>query len=123
MPFTDTEAPNASWEDKQRALCERVGVSFSPPTAVQKVGIALQTLHLRPLNGLRHPPEGGTCGWYIWGGTDLSTAPDFFQPLHVSHLEECCPDVLSYLALPAGYRFLVDAGHEDVWEDRSLLVV
>ncbi|WP_432444553.1 immunity protein Imm33 domain-containing protein [Rhizobium leguminosarum] len=27
-----------------------------------------------PLNGLRHPPEAGTNGWFIWGG-EYSTDP------------------------------------------------
>ena len=68
-------------EGQQKAVCERHGTAFDPPSGFEKVGIALSTLHLEPLNGLRHRPEGGTSGWYIWGGSDLSTAPDFFQPL------------------------------------------
>jgi hypothetical protein len=112
-----------SGEDDQRALCQRVGASFSPPSAFQKVGVALATLHLRPLHGLRHPPEHGTSGWYVWGGAELSPDPDFFQPLHVHHLAKHCPDVMPYLALPPGYRFLIDADHEDVWTDPSLLAM
>jgi hypothetical protein len=110
-----------SSEDEQRAVCVRVGVPFVPPSTFEKVGIALSTIHLQPLNGLRNSPAHGTCGWYIWGGGDLSTAPDFFQPLHVHHLAERCPAVLPYLALPPGYRFLIAPEHEDVWEDGSLL--
>jgi hypothetical protein len=43
------------------------------PAASDKVGLALATLALVPLNGLRHPAEGDTCGWYIWGGADFSS--------------------------------------------------
>lgn len=74
-----------------------------------------------PLNGLRHPQEGDTSGWYLWAGTDLSDEPDFFVPLHVEHLEEWCPEAIPFLALPPGWRFLVAPGIEDVWEDLSLL--
>lgn len=74
-----------------------------------------------PFNGLRHPPERGTTGWYLWRGEVLSQAEDFFQPLHVEHLAEWAPDVLPYLALPPGWRFLLAPGHEDVWYDASLL--
>lgn len=91
------------------------------PTAT--VGIALHTLRKDPLNGLRSRPVGTTAGWYIWGGDTLSTDPDFFSPLHVSHLPEHCPDVLPYLALPPGWRFLLGShDHADVWYDEQILV-
>src|SRR4051812_13280462 len=44
-----------------------------------------------PANGLRHPSETGETGWYLWGGEELSAAPDFFQPMHASHLVEDRP--------------------------------
>lgn len=97
------------------------GLPLAAPAPTDKVGIALHTLHLLPLNGLRHPPEAGTCGWYIWGGEEPSDAPEFFQPLHVEHLAARCPAALPYLGLPPGYRFLLAPGREDVWFDGSLL--
>ncbi len=76
-----------------------------------------------PIHGLRHPVEGDTNGWYIWCG-EYSEADDFFQPLHVEHLEECLPEVLKLLPLPPGYRFVIDKdGYEDIWFDESLLDV
>jgi hypothetical protein len=110
-----------SIEGDQRAVCQRHGVAFDPPSTFEKVGIALSTLHLEPLNGLRLRPESGMCGWYIWGGSELSFASDFFDPLHVHHLEKRCPAVLAYLALPPGSRFLIASDYEDVWDDPSLL--
>ena len=74
-----------------------------------------------PINGLRHPPEGDTTGWYIWAGEELSEDPDFFVPLHFEHLAEWCPGVTKFLALPPGWRFLTAPDHEDVWFDVSLL--
>ena len=74
-----------------------------------------------PINGLRHPIEGETTGWYIWAGEEYSEGPDFFVPLHVEHLAEWTPLVLKYLGLPTGSRFLITADYEDVWEDKSLL--
>jgi hypothetical protein len=87
-----------------------------------KVGIAGNVRDgLLPINGLRHEPAGDTTGWYIWAGDRLSEDPDFFEPLHVEHLDTWCPEVLPYLALPPGWRFLIAPGHEDVWEDPSLM--
>jgi hypothetical protein len=85
-----------------------------------KVGIALATLAHLPLHALRHPPENGMTGWYIWGG-DLSEAPNFFQPLHAGHLSEYVPRLVPYLALAPGWRVLLSPAQLDVWYDDSLL--
>jgi hypothetical protein len=41
--------------------------------------------------------------------------------MHVRHLAEECPEILPYLGLPPGWRFLVTPDHEDIWFDQSLL--
>jgi hypothetical protein len=87
-----------------------------------KVGIARNTRKGSwPLNGLRHRPVDDTTGWYIWAGEHLPDDPEFFTALHVEHLQEWCPDVIPYLALPPGWRFLIAPDYEDVWKDPSLL--
>jgi hypothetical protein len=73
-----------------------------------------------PVHGLRHPPVGDTCGWYIWTG-EFSTDEDFFKPWHTSHLIRRVPDVERPLGLPPGTRFLAAPGHEDIWDDPTLL--
>jgi hypothetical protein len=104
-------------------LCRQHGVAPARPALDSKAGVALGTLHLEPLNGLRHPADGDACGWYLWGG-DLSDDADFFQSLHVAHLADVCPRVVPYLALPPGWRFLLGTGeHVDVWHDAALLDV
>ena len=74
-----------------------------------------------PINGMRVEPEGGTSGWYIWAGEELSASPDFFEAHHISHLSEICPAALKFLGLPPGWRFLAANDHIDVWEDSKLL--
>jgi hypothetical protein len=107
--------------DEQQATCTRVGAEFLESRLDEKLGVALETLGQYPINGLRHKPESGTCGWYIWCGEDLSADPEFFKPLHVAHLSERLPAALPYLGLAPGWRFLLAPGHEDVWFDASLL--
>ncbi len=75
-----------------------------------------------PLHGLRHPPEGDTTGWYVWTG-ELQQDADFFQPWHVAHALERCPELGPLLDRPPGSRFVYAPGHVDVWEDDSLLDV
>ena len=105
----------------QRSVCRRFGADYVEAPGEWKVGIALATLDQLPLNGLRHPPEGDTTGWYLWGGEHPSQDPEFFQALHVEHLNRICPVAVPYLGLAPGWRFLLAPGHEDVWFDASLL--
>jgi hypothetical protein len=108
-------------ERSQASVCSEYGAEFlsSPPES--KVGIALATLNLLPLNALRIPPEGNTCGWYIWGGEVMSEHDDFFQPLHAHHLQERCPAITPYLGLSPGWRVLLAPGQTEVWHDPQLL--
>lgn len=108
--------------ESQRALAARFGTVALPPESDVKVGISRNVLEgLLPLNALRHAPEDDSSGWYIWAGEELSDAPDFFVPLHISHLAEWCPQILPYLGLPPGWRVLLAPGYEDVWFDENLL--
>jgi hypothetical protein len=102
------------------SICERFGALPVKPAAGEKVGVALSTLGELPLNAMRESPEGGVCGWYIWGG-ELSQDPGFFQPLHVEHLAKYVPRFLPYVELPPGWRVQLAPNHEDVWFDPELL--
>jgi len=73
-----------------------------------------------PIHGLRHRPEGRTCGWYIWTG-ELSEDPDFFVPLHLQHLVDRVPELRALLALAPGSRFLLAPDYKDVWTGKGLL--
>ena len=101
----------------QRAFCHEQGVECVPSTGQSKLGFAL-----RPSNGLRHPPEGDTNGWYVWCGEELSPDPEFFSPLHTEHLSVRYPEALAPLGLHPGYRFLLAGGHLDFWFDPDLLI-
>lgn len=103
-------------------MCEKYGVDFCPSPTNLVVGIARNVKEkLIPLNGLRHPVEGESTGWYIWAGEELSSNPEFFEPVHVVHLSDWCPNAIDYLGLPPGWRFLIDGDYEDVWFDPTLL--
>lgn len=103
---------------EQRAVCERFGSEVVPCDPQLKLGIALGTLHLLPLNALRHRLENGTCGWYIYGG-EHSSNPDFYKPLHAAHVEEYCPAIVPYLALAPGWGVVLAPEYEDVWFDEK----
>ena len=108
---------------QQEQFCRERGYECAATDLDSKLGFAIETQGQLPINGLRHPPEAGTNGWYIWFGEELSSKPDFFSPLHTAHLLEKCPEALKFLGLPPGYRFLVAGDQVDVWYDPSLLNV
>ncbi|WP_444932599.1 hypothetical protein ACJJI5_17475 [Microbulbifer sp. EKSA008] len=104
----------------QEDVCKRFNTLPFPCMGKEKLGIAIETIGKVPINGLRHNPENGTCGWYIWCGEEMSQDADFFKPLHVRHISEYLPEVEQYLALPPGYRFLIAGEYVDVWHDPQL---
>lgn len=114
---------NSQIENEQKDFCKKKGYDCLPTTTNSKLGFAIETVGLVPINGLRHPPQGDTNGWYIWCGEELSSEPSFFSPLHTQHLEERCPEVLKLLGLPPGFRFLIAGDYIDIWYDPSLLDV
>ena len=105
----------------QREICTRFATGVDAPAPHTKLGVALQTRGQLPLNAFRHPAEGDTCGWYLWWGDTLTEDPEFFHPMHVLHMQERCPEIVPYLALPPGWRVQLAPGHEDVWYDEKLL--
>lgn len=106
--------------ETQEEVCSRFGVVAEPPALGAKLGVALATIGELPINGFRVRLDG-TCGWFIWGGGEASTDPDFYQPLHVAHVAEYLQSVEPYLSLPPGYRFQIADGYEDVWFDPAIL--
>ena len=64
---------------EQLAICLKYKVDYQPLDFGLKLGIADNLLTaMVPQNGLRHPQEHGTCGWYLWAGEELSQDADFF---------------------------------------------
>ena len=111
----------AATERLQRSICKRFDAEYCPTPPNMKVGISKTVLDgLQPINGLRHAPTGDTTGWYIWAGEEMSDADDFFSPLHAEHLREWSPNIVKYLGLPPGWRFLIAGKIEDVWFDESI---
>ena len=111
-----------SWNShihKQKEICSMHNSTWKPINKKLNIG-ASADLVKDPINGLRHPSEKGTTGWYIWTG-EYSEADDFFQPICVEHLLQKRPDIIKYLGLDIGFRFLVDKnGYEDIWFDEKL---
>lgn len=106
----------------QQAVCRKYGTTFVEAPLNSRVGVARNVKRgLVPINGLRHRPDGDMTGWFIWTGEQMSDDPDFFHAIHVAHLEEERPEIVKFLGLPPGWRFLKAGDYEDAWFDEELL--
>jgi hypothetical protein len=96
---------------KQKFVCEKYGSKWTPINKKLRVGVA-DNLSTDPIHGLRHRNDRqttkGTTGWFIWTG-EYSEAEDFFKPMCAEHLLQIRPDIIKYLGLGAGFRFLTDS--------------
>jgi hypothetical protein len=86
--------PMTSATNDQQETYKRFSVT--PIAAPQDMKLS-KRLSMAGIRGLRHAPAGDTTGWFIWAGEELSDDPDFFVPVHVSHISDWCPNVLSTL--------------------------
>ncbi|PZR09701.1 MAG: hypothetical protein DI539_21725 [Flavobacterium psychrophilum] len=110
---------------KQIEVCRLYNAPYIASPFDKIAGIARRSFDDKtnmPINGLRLPVENEqSANWYIWAG-EYSEADDFFEPVHLYHLIDFCPNALKFLGLAPGWRFLFDdKGYEDVWHDEQLL--
>lgn len=106
--------------DLQKQICEKFQSTWQPINQKLFVGVS-SGLISDPIHGLRHPAQKGSTGWYIWVG-EYSERGDFFTPMCAEHLLQIRPQIIKYLGLDVGYRFLADSkGYEDVWFDEKII--
>lgn len=100
----------------QLDICAKYHSDFEQLKPDEIVAVAIDTIGKMPITGIREILEDGqNVSWYIHCG-EHSKEDDFYKPVHWVHLVEMLPEVLPYLGLPQGYRFIIDdEGYEDVW--------
>lgn len=105
---------------QQQEICKKYQSKFEQLKENEMVAVALDTLGQMPIVGERIVlDEGETVSWFIYCG-EYSDADDFYQPFHWYHLIEQLPEVLPYLGLEQGFRFIIDnKGYEDVWRENQ----
>lgn len=103
---------------EQKLLCEEVESAYIEVKGDDVVAIAVQTLDQEPIVGIRKPAETPeNISWYIYGG-ELPEGDAVFETISIKKLQDILPEVLPYLALDVGYRFMIDGDdYEDVWKE------
>ena len=102
---------------EQKLLCEEFGSNYIELKGDDLIAVAMNTLEQEPLVGLRHRVNSAAePSWYIYAGELQSDAQ--FEIVTVKQLQDILPEVLPYLALDVGYRFMIDQDdYEDVWKE------
>lgn len=106
---------------EQKLLCEEFGSRYIEVQGDDVVAVAVQTLKQDPIVGLRNRPEPEqSVSWFLYGG-ELAEGEDAFETMTVRELQDILPQVLPYLALDVGFRFMIDGDdYEDVWKEGDL---
>ncbi|MNR35106.1 hypothetical protein D3C85_1529280 [compost metagenome] len=102
---------------RQIDICKKYGSRVIPYSLEDMVAVALETIDKSPIVGMRYILDAGdNVSWFFYCGEN-SDDDDFYRTMHVGHLGEFVPEVIDYLCLEPGYRFVIDReGYEDVWK-------
>jgi hypothetical protein len=111
----------------QRALCDHHRLPYTATLPDRTVAINLDGDRY-PISGVREsddPRYDDLSGWWIWNGERVDSQASFsaltWDAIHAADLADCCPEALLYLALPAGWRFRIAPGREEIWNDARFL--
>lgn len=70
-----------SLEIEQKEICEKYNLEWNSVDLNSMIAVNKSLFtNVLPINGLRHPKEGNTEGWYIWSGGEIPQDKiDFFN--------------------------------------------
>jgi hypothetical protein len=104
----------------QIEICQKYHSQYEPVQPNDMVAVALQTIGQIPICGTRVIlTSNEKISWFFHCG-EFSEDDNFYQPIHVAHLNDLLPEVVSYLALEQGFRFVIDGKeYEDVWKENN----
>ncbi len=104
---------------EQEIICKKFHVQPLFPLFNQKIVISVGVYEGLDVEAVRYPSPDHMTGW--WLTTELYNGnTDSLNVVHYYHLAFSRPDIIKYLALPFGYRFIKDKEY-DIWFDDNVL--
>ena len=92
---------------EQSNVCRQAGAEFSPPRPDQKVATSVGVVEGElPVWGVRYTAPPHMSGWYLTTQGYSGEIKDL-RVDHLYHVTSRRPDIVPFLALPAGFRFEV----------------
>lgn len=104
----------------QLMICDEYNVKPNIPKIGQKITLSKEIYEGSEVNGVRYESPSHMTGWYLTSNTykgDIKT----LVVDHLYHILKERPDLVKFLALPAGYRFYKNDKDEEVWIDKEVL--
>lgn len=100
----------------QSAICSHYRLNTQFPNFNQMIVISKGVYEGKEIEGIRYDSPEQMSGWWLITD-DYDDNIDSLMTVHYYHVAFKRPDVLQYLALPFGYRFLMHNGKLEVSKD------
>lgn len=102
----------------QSEICSQIEVSPLFPTFSQNVVISKGVYEGKEIEGIRYDSPEHMSGWWLITD-DYDDNIESLMTVHYYHVAFKRPDILKYLALPFGYRFLLEDGNLKIMKDED----
>ncbi|WBV60638.1 hypothetical protein PFY12_00630 [Chryseobacterium camelliae] len=100
----------------QSETCSYYGLVPQFPNFNQMVVISQGVYEGKDIEGIRYESPDHMSGWWLITD-DYNDDIKSLMTVHYSHVAFARPDILKYLALPFGYRFLMENGNFGIAKD------
>ncbi|WP_312508532.1 immunity protein Imm33 domain-containing protein [Chryseobacterium culicis] len=101
---------------KQSEICLQQNLIPLFPNFNQSVVISDGVYEGKDIEGIRYDSPHDESGWYLITD-DYNDDIKSLKMLHFYHVAFARPDVLKYLAIPFGYRFIMKEGNIEIYKD------
>lgn len=101
---------------KQSELCSHYELPVQFPNFNQSVVISDGVYEGKDIEGIRYNSPQNESGWYLITD-DYNDDIKSLKVVHFYHVAFARPDILKYLAIPFGHRFLMDNGNISISKD------
>lgn len=103
---------------EQSEICWQQNLIPLFPTFNQSVVISDGVYEGKDVEGIRYDSPQDETGWYLITD-DYNDDIKSLKVVHFYHVAFARPDILKYLAIPFGYRFLMDEGEIEIRKDQE----
>ncbi|SIS61936.1 hypothetical protein SAMN05421768_11419 [Chryseobacterium joostei] len=100
----------------QSEICSHYGLSIIFPNFNQMVVISQGVYEGKDIEGIRYESPEHMSGWWLITD-DYNDNIESLMTVHYHHIAFSRPDILKYLALPFGYRFLIENDEVEISKD------
>ncbi len=100
----------------QSELCSHYGLPTQFPNFNQMIVISDGVYEGKDIEGIRYESPEHMSGWWLITD-DYDNNIESLKTVHFHHVVFARPDILKYLSLPFGYRFLMQNGNVEVYKN------